>query len=192
MPFVDEPRRLPLPLRWGVNISERVTGRRMVPARLLARAPRLALGMGLVEALVEHRRPSPRVLRLVRLTASLTAGCAFCLDMNWNGHVGDGVTEADLVGLRWLGSSGAGVSADEVGRRLPGLAGAEVLAVRYAHGLSLTPAVADEAVVAGLRAAFGDDDLVRLATTIAQVNLWARFNVGLGVPPAGFTDQCAI
>lgn len=192
MPLIDEPRRPPLPLRVGVNISERVTGRRMVPARLLARAPRLALGMGAMEALVEHRRPSARVLRLVRLTASLTVGCAFCLDMNWHGHAGDGVSDADLAVLRWLGSGDRVVTEDELVSRLPGWASSERLAVLYAHGLSLTPAVVDPTVVAGLRAAFGDDDVVRLAATVAQVNLWARFNVGLGVPPAGFTDQCAI
>lgn len=192
MPLIDEPRRMPLPLRVGVNISERVTGRRMVPARLLARAPRLALGMGVLEALVEHRRPSPRVLRLVRLTASLTVGCAFCLDMNWHGHAGDGVSDADLAVLRWLGSCSGPVGAEELAGRLPGWASSERLAVLYAHGLSLSPAVVDASVVEGLRAAFGDDDVVRLAATIAQVNLWARFNIGLGVPPAGFTDECAI
>ena len=192
MPLIDEPRRLPLLLRVGVNISERVTGRRMVPARLLARAPRLALGMGVLEALVEHRRPSARVLRLVRLTASLTVGCAFCLDMNWHGHSVEGVTDADLAVLRWLGSQPAGVSVDQLAERLPGWTSSERLAVLYAHGLSSTPAVVDPVAVGQLRATFGDDDVVRLAATVAQVNLWARFNVGLGVPPAGFTDQCAI
>lgn len=192
MPLVDEPRRLPLLLRVGVNISERVTGRRMVPARLLARAPRLAVGMGVLEALVEHRRPSPRVLRLVRLTASLTVGCAFCLDMNWHGFSADGLSDADLAVLRWVGASSGVVTDEELAARTPTWSDAERLAVRYAHGLSLTPATVDVGVVEGLKASFGDDDVVRLAATVAQVNLWARFNVGLGVPPAGFTDVCAV
>ena len=42
------------------------------------------------------------------------------------------------------------------------------------------------ALQAVLRQVFTDRELVVLATTIAQVNYWARFNHGLGVPAAGF------
>lgn len=192
MPFVDEPLRLPPPLRWGVNISERVTGRRMVPARLLARVPRLAVGMGVLESLVEHRRPSKRVLRLVRLTASLTVGCAFCLDLNWHDHDADGVTDADLAVLRWVGSRGEPITESELPERARAWTPGERLAVLYAHGLSVTPAAVAPEVVTGLRGLFDGDDLVRLSATVAQVNLWARFNIGLGIPPAGFTDVCAV
>lgn len=192
MPLIDEPRRLPLPLRWGVNISERVTGRRMAPARLLARVPRLAVGMGVLEALVEHRRPSARVLRLARLAASLTVGCAFCLDLNWHDHENDGVTDADLGVLQWLGSQAAVIDESELAQRARGWTAGERLVVLYAHGLSLTPAAVDPGVVDQLRGLFGDDDVVRLSATVAQVNLWARFNIGLGIPPAGFTDVCAV
>lgn len=192
MALIDEPTRIPLLLRLGVAVSERVTGKRMLPARLLARVPRLAVGMGVVEALVEHRRPSPRILRLVRLTASLTAGCAFCLDMNAHHREEHGVSDADLEVLRRLGARPRPVGAAELAAWLPDWGPAERLAVRYAHGLSLTPAVADAELVTALRTTFGADDVVRLAATVAQVNLWARFNVGLGVPPAGFTDVCSI
>ncbi|HSO40065.1 MAG TPA: hypothetical protein VLT33_46375, partial [Labilithrix sp.] len=39
-----------------------------------------------------------------------------------------------------------------------------------------------------LVACFRPREIVVLATTIAQVNYWARFNQGLGVPAAGFFD----
>ena len=45
-----------------------------------------------------------------------------------------------------------------------------------------------------LRRVYDDRELVVLATTIAQVNYWARLNHGLGVPAAGFfaDDGCAV
>lgn len=43
-----------------------------------------------------------------------------------------------------------------------------------------------------LTATFDERQLVLLAATIASVNYWARFNQGLGVPPAGFGDHCLL
>ncbi|HET9482941.1 MAG TPA: diguanylate cyclase, partial [Xanthomonadales bacterium] len=56
---------------------------------------------------------------------------------------------------------------------------------RYAAALSRTPVVVTEALRDALHAHFTPRELVVLATTIAQVNFWTRFNQGLGVPAAG-------
>lgn len=192
MPYVAEPRTLPPLLRVGVAIAERATGRRLLPARLLARAPRLGVGLGAMEALVEHRRPSPRLLRLVRLTASLTVGCSFCLDLNAHHREDDAVTDAELRALQWLGSQPAPVPDAGLAAHAPSLTASERLAATFAHRLSLTPARGSQELASALEDALGADAVVRLAATIGQVNLWARFGVGLGVPPAGFSDACAL
>lgn len=178
--FIDPPPRIPLLLRLGVWIAERVTGRRMLPARLLAWYPRTALGSGLLEALIADRdgRIDRRMLKLVRLAASFATACPFCVDMNQHRHREAGVSDDELRGLRE--------------RREPGeiasLSDLERLAIRYARLASATPLRFDPAFVEELRAAFDERELVVLASTAAQVNYWARLCEALGVPSAGFGD----
>lgn len=191
MPLIPEPPRLPLPLRLGVNISERVTGRRMVPARLLAWVPKAAVGAGVMEALVAHDVPSARILRLVRLAASFTIGCTFCIDMNAHERDREGITDAELDALRALGTRPP-ADAAEMASAFPTLSERERLAVGYAHRVSVTPPELPAWFTEALTTAFDERALVTLASTIAQVNFWGRFNQALGVPPAGFTDVCAV
>ena len=73
MALIEEPRRMHPLLRLAVAVSDRVTGHRMLPARLLAWYPRAAVGAGVLESLVAHHEPSERLLKLVRVTASITA-----------------------------------------------------------------------------------------------------------------------
>ena len=70
----------------------------------------------------------------------------------------------------------------------------ERAAAAYARALSSTPLVVPAALQLELRRVYDDRELVVLATTIAQVNYWARLNHGLGVPAAGFfaDDGCAV
>ena len=49
--------------------------------------------------------------------------------------------------------------------------------------------VLEAELIGDLRQQFTPRELVVLATTIAQVNFWTRFNQGLGVPAAGFFDE---
>jgi alkylhydroperoxidase family enzyme len=70
----------------------------------------------------------------------------------------------------------------------------EALAARYSRALSLTPVTLPSELTASLTREFSPREVVVLATTIAQVNYWTRFNQGLGVPAAGFFDEsvCAL
>lgn len=181
MPLVAEPRRPNPVLRLGVALAERITGRRMLPARLLAWYPRAAIGSGVLEALVAHDEPSARLLKLVRVTASVTANCAFCVDMNSFAHDRAGLTDAELAAITG-GDVGAVSSFDH----------RERLAIEYARLVSSTPLRFPEALQAELRAAFSERELVILATTAAQVNYWARVIQALGIPPAGFTQACRL
>ncbi|MCA0251158.1 MAG: carboxymuconolactone decarboxylase family protein [Actinobacteria bacterium] len=175
MPLIREPRRLNPLLRVGIALSERVTGRRMEPARLLAWYPRAAIGSGVLESLVSHREPSARLLKLVRVTASLTASCAFCIDMNSFRAAEAGVSADELTALQ------RGTEDDIVT-----LTERERTAIAYARAISSTPLVFDDDLTAALSRHFTEREIVILATTAAQVNYWARTIQALGIQPAGF------
>ena len=181
MALIGEPRRMNPLLRLGVRIAERATGRRMEPARLLAWYPKAAIGSGLLEMLVSHREPSERLLKLVRITASITANCEFCVDMNSFEHDGAGISDAELAAL-------AGGDPDAVET----FTARERLAIEYTQRISSSPLVFPAEHQALLREEFSERELVILATTAAQVNYWARVIQGLGIPPAGFTAACRV
>lgn len=54
--------------------------------------------------------------------------------------------------------------------------------------MSRTPVDVTDALFARLRAHFDDAQLVELTYVIALENLRGRFNLALGVGPAGFSD----
>ena len=66
--LISSPRRIPILLRIGIWAAERMTGRQMLPARVLAWYPKAAIGSGVLEALVAHREPDERLLKIVRNT----------------------------------------------------------------------------------------------------------------------------
>jgi AhpD family alkylhydroperoxidase len=175
MAAIGEPHHLNPLVRFGIAVSERVTGRRMEPARILAWYPRAALGAGVLESLVAHREPSKRLLKLVRVTASLTASCPFCVDMNSFQSAAAGVSAAELAALQ----RGA---EDTLATFTP----RERAAIAYARAISSTPLVFDDDLRAELTRLFSEREIVILATTAAQVNYWARTIQALGIEPAGF------
>ena len=68
----------------------------------------------------------------------------------------------------------------------------EKLASQYARLISQTSLKFPREFIDELKQNFTERELVILASTAAQVNYWARLVQALGIPPAGFTDQCAI
>lgn len=144
-----------------------------------------ALGAGILEltAASAPRDLDPRSLAAARIIASLTAGCPFCLDMNAATWRRAKLSADDLSAL---------LSADPL--RWEALGAREAAAARYAHALSLTPAHVSPALQAELRDLFSPREIVVLAATIAQVNMWSRFGEGLGVPPLGMAAaaQCPV
>jgi AhpD family alkylhydroperoxidase len=177
MALIAERGRLNPLVRLGIAVSERVTGRRMEPARLLAWYPRAALGSGILESLVAHHEPSKRILKLVRVTASLTAACPFCVDMNSFEAAAAGVTEAELAALQ-RGMEG----------QLATLTPRERAAIAYARAISSTPLVFADDLRVEVSRLFSEREIVILATTAAQVNYWARTIQALGIQPAGFCE----
>lgn len=178
--FIDSPARTPILLRLGIWISEKMTGKRMLPARLLAWYPKAAFGSGVLEALVAHRdgKLDERMLKLVRMAASFAAACPFCVDMNSDDYQAVGITADEVLVLR------GELAPDSV----PTLAVREKLALQYARLVSQTPLKFHPDFIEQLKANFSEREIVILASTAAQVNYWARLIQALGIPPAGFSD----
>lgn len=182
--FIDPPQSIPFYLKIGIWISKIVTGRDLLPGRLLAWYPKSALSSGIMEALVAHKdgKLDQRILKLVRLAASFRVACPFCIDMNAYGCDQYGITREELAALQ--------------GQADPAEVGTftlrEIIAMEYAVFISAASPRLPQDFVDKLKANFNEREIVILASTAAQVNYWARLLQALGVPPAGFSDQCQI
>ncbi len=162
------------PMLW---LTRRITGKDPLPARLLAHFPKGAVGAGLFELTAAGPGDlDARCLAVARIVASAVSGCPFCLDMNAATWKRAGLRAEELPVIFGDGPW------DSLGPR-------EAAAACYARALSLTPVRLTDELVQHLRAQFTAREVVVLATTIAQVNYWTRFNQGLGVPAAGFFDE---
>lgn len=182
MAFLKEPRRIPLLLRLGIRISERVTGKRMEAARLLAWYPKAAVGAGMLEALVAHEAEgiSKRLLQLIRLQVSLMAFCTFCIDMNGAAYELQSITDEEIRALQGHMSLDDVVSFSE----------RERTALKYARSLTETPIRVDPNLAAAMNAHFDARQFTIIVSTIGQVNFWTRTIQGFGIAPAGFSDRC--
>jgi alkylhydroperoxidase family enzyme len=178
--FIDPPAKLPLFLRLGIWVSEKVTGKRMLPARILAWYPKAAIGSGVLEALVAHRdgKLDERILKLVRMSASFAAACPFCIDMNSYEHQAVGINDDEVMALRGRTDLDSVLTFSQ----------REKVAIRYAQLVSLTPLKFYPDFIEQLKLNFDEREIVILASTAAQVNYWARLIQALGIPPAGFME----
>lgn len=176
--FIDPPKHIPFFLRIGIWFSERVTGKIMLPARILSWYPKAAIGSGVMEALVAHEDGAmdKRMLKLIRMTASIAAACPFCIDMNSHEHRAYGITDEEAASLR-----------SDV-ERVATFSERERLAIAYTRLISSTPLKFHPEIVDKVKAAFTEREFVILASTAAQVNYWARLIQALGIPPAGFGE----
>lgn len=160
---------------------ERKLGKPLLANRILTWSPRSLVGSGMMEALVVHDDPEVprRLLRLLRVFVSYRASCPFCIDLNAQGHAGDGVTDADLKALvQPLAFESQGHFSE-----------AEKAALRYASCMSATPLRFPEPVIVGMKTYFSDRAFTIIAATVAQVNFWTRLIQGLGVSEAGFSED---
>jgi alkylhydroperoxidase family enzyme len=182
--YLQPPGRIPPLLRLALFLVERKLGRRLLANRILAWYPKALVGSGVMEALVAHDEPEApaRLLALVRLAASFRVSCPFCIDMNARDFPGKGLSEEEIRALQGL------VPLDSV----PTLSAREKAALRYAECICATPVAFPSEVIDAMREHFSERGMVIVASTCAQVNFWARLIQSLGVPPAGFTAECAV
>jgi alkylhydroperoxidase family enzyme len=177
--FIEQPKRIPFFLKLGILLSEQITGKTMLPARILAWYPKAAIGSGIMESLVAHSdgNMTPRMLKLIRMTASYAAACPFCIDMNSHEHRDAGITDEEAESLR--GDF----------EKISTFSEREKLAIAYTRVISQTPLKFHLDLVEQVKAVFTEREFVILASTAAQVNYWARLIQALGIPPAGFRDE---
>lgn len=178
--IISPPKRLPLWLKLGLWITQRVTGKDLLPPRLLAWYPKAAFSSGVMEALVAHQDGllDARVLKLVRMQASFTAACPFCIDMNSHQFEQYRISQEELAAVQGLKDP----------EQVDSFTEREKLALAYSRRISETPLDFPEAFKSQIRAEFSEREIVILATTAAQVNYWARLVQALGAPPAGFME----
>jgi len=146
--------------------------------------PRAALGAGVLELMTAKGKTSQekRMLNLVRLQASLITSCRFCIDMNSASIEKNGITVDEFSALR-----------DNLDyRSIMTFSVRESLAIEYATRMSNTPLVFEEDFIDRLKSHFSEKEIVMLASSIASVNYWARFNQALGIPSARFSDKCTV
>ena len=182
--FIDPPEHIPFYLKIGIAISKKITGRDLLPAKLLAWYPKAAISSGIMEALVAHHdlTLNRRLLKLVRLQASFTAACLFCIDMNFHEYAQYGITTDEISALQGR------IEIETVKTFSP----REKIAMEYAQLISRSPLSFPRSFIDILKANFTEREIVILASTAAQVNYWARLLQALGVPPAGFSDHCKL
>jgi alkylhydroperoxidase family enzyme len=180
--IIAPPAKIPFFLRIGIAISRKVTGKDLLVPKLFAWYPKVALSSGIMESLVAHgdKDLSKRMLKLVRIQTSLSVSCPFCIDMNSFGYQADGITDTEVDALAGRISVADANTFSEK----------EIIVLEYVKNLCATPIVMPQEVSDRLIQNFNEREIVILASTVAQVNYWARLIQGLGVPPEGFMDQC--
>lgn len=182
--FIDPPKHIPFYLKIGIWISRKVTGRDLLPAKLLAWYPKAAVSSGIMEAMVAHKDGNldKRILKLVRLQASFSVACPFCIDMNYYDYDQYGITAEELAVLQGRTDIAS----------VKTFSPREIIAMEYTFFISRTPLQFTQEFINKLKSEFTEREIVILASTAAQVNYWARLLQAMGVPPAGFSDYCEI
>lgn len=182
--YIKPPRWIPWYLKIGIAISKKITKKDLLAPKLLAWYPKVAISSGVLESLVAHGEKdlNGRILKMVRIQASICVACPFCIDMNSFEYEKEGITLLEIQGLK-----GALPLED-----IPTYSRQERLAIEYTKIISGTPVEVPMAFMDELKQEFSEREIVILASTAAQVNYWARMLVAMGVPPAGFSESCEI
>lgn len=182
--FIKPPQKIPFFIKLGMFVSKRITKKDLLAPKLLAWYPKAAFSSGVLEAMVAHGEKdlSKRILKLIRIQASISIACPFCFDMNSFEYEKEGISAEEMSSLV--------KQADP--NLMESFSSKEKLALEYTQKISDTPVEVSAAFMEKMKAEFSEREIVILATTAAQVNYWARLLKSLGVPPAGFSDQCKI
>ena len=184
MAYINEPRKIPFFLKFGIYIAEKKTGKKMEPARILAWYPKVAISSGVLESLVAHDEEglNKRILQLIRMQVSILVNCNFCIDMNGNEFEKQDITAEEVEVLQGVRK------AEEVISLTP----QERIAIQYAKELTTTPLDENQKTIELMKQHFNERQFVIIVSTIAQVNYWARLIKGFGIPAAGFREDCII
>ena len=164
------------------QLAGRPTERGAEPVELLAHAPELLRGiMAHQQAAAEAHRVPTRLKHLAELKVAALANCEYCIDLNSQMSRRAGLSDEVLLALPFYKTS-------------PLFAEREKLVLDYAVAATRTPVEVPDELFARLREHFDEAQIVELTHAIALENLYARFNLALGIGAAGFSEGmvCAV
>ena len=180
--YIEPPKKLPLFIRLGAWISKKIIKKDIMIPKLLAWYPKAAISSGIMESLVAHddKEIDKRLLKMIRVQVSVMVACPFCIDMN--------AFEFDKAGLNI-----DEVNAIRIGDyKFHSFSEKEQLVMEYVNLVTKTPVIIPEEIVNNMQKHFSERGIIIIASTIVQVNYWARLIRSLGIPVAGFSDICKI
>jgi alkylhydroperoxidase family enzyme len=165
------------------KLSGREPERIMEGVEVTAHAPGVLRVHGKLEqANAKLKRVDRRIKWLAELKAATLVHCEFCIDFG------------SQVMRRWDVMSDDELLALPNHRTSELFSDVEKLVLDYAVALSRTPAEVPDELFDQLRAHFDEEQLVELTHAIALGNFRGRFNAGLGIGAAGFSEGmvCAV
>jgi 4-carboxymuconolactone decarboxylase len=163
-----------------------LTGRRpermIEPLEIYARVPALFKGYTKLEqATARLHRLDKRLHALAELKAATLIHCEYCIDMGSAISRQWGLTDEEILVLPSYQTSALFSELDK-------------LILDYTVGMTRTPADVPGELFDRLRQHLDDGQIVELTHHIALENMRGRFNLALGIGPAGFSDGmvCAV
>ncbi|HZQ99592.1 MAG TPA: carboxymuconolactone decarboxylase family protein [Chloroflexota bacterium] len=164
------------------QLAGRPTERGAEPVELLAHAPELLRGiLAHQQAAAEAHRVPTQLKHLAELKAAALTNCEYCIDLNSQMSRRAGLSDEVLLALPFYKTS-------------PLFTEREKLVLDYAVAATRTPVEVPDELFARLREHFDEAQIVELTHAIALENLYARFNLALGIAAAGFSEGmvCAV
>jgi AhpD family alkylhydroperoxidase len=144
-------------------------GRVITPSLVMAHRPEILLAHAkLGQAISASTVVEGRLKTMVSVRAAQMVGCPFWVDINSAVGRGTGITDEQLETLAAFETS-------------PHFDDREKAVLRYAEGMTRTPADVPDAVFAEIQALFSTEQIVELTAAIALENFRARFNCALKI-----------
>jgi AhpD family alkylhydroperoxidase len=161
------------------QLTGRSPGGMIQPLEMYAHVPALLRGYAKLEqATAKLHAVDKRSRALAELKAATLTQCAYCIDLGSQISRQWGLTDAELLALPTYRTSALFSDLDK-------------LVLDYAVGMSRTPVQVPDELFAQLRTHFDEAQLVELTHVIALENMRGRFNLGLGIGAAGFSEGMA-
>lgn len=155
-----------------------MTGKDLLPGRLMAWYPKAVIASSVMETLVAHKdgHMDERILKIVRMQASFAVACPFCVDMNSFQYEDYQISQEELCVLQGRESF----------ENVSTFSERERLATQLAKLESQTPLQFPGAFIEDRERQFTEREIVILANSAGQVNYCARLIQALGLPPSVF------
>jgi alkylhydroperoxidase family enzyme len=158
-----EKNEAPWHLRWFYNMTRKMFGKDLTPAKIQMKVPAIFWGaIGMEAALSKKRRVSLRLTQLAKVRTAYRIGCPFWVDINSAVGRKAGLTDQKLLAVTRNDFS---VFNDK-----------ELLVIELADAMVTAPANIDDDLYARLRDAFSEEQLLELTAQIAFENYRARSN----------------